>query len=335
MPQLISVKSASARHATNKNIRVQWNMGNSCNYDCVYCPPILHDGSRPWLPLDIYIATIEKICNHYNNIGRRVDFELIGGEVTVIPGFEQIMKTISAYNTTSTVFTNASRTIKWWSNAKHYIDSAVLTFHPLSQEKDHFINVINEIKNDVHISINIAGVGGKVEELSRWAEYIRGLFVDGNINTYHNISICVKTMYKKLLGANSKQETFWNYEDSEIDVLKKPSIKTQENIKEYTQQNPDPKDWMTELLYDDGTVQYFQNHQILHENLNKFKGMKCELGYDSINISPTGDITGSWCGAVNFGNISSINDWQLPTCETVCPYEFCNNVNDLNITKVR
>ena len=41
------------------NIRIQWNMGNQCNYKCEYCPDILHDGSKPWLPLEAYLTAIE------------------------------------------------------------------------------------------------------------------------------------------------------------------------------------------------------------------------------------------------------------------------------------
>jgi len=40
----------------------------------------------------------------------------------------------------------------------------------------------------------------------------------------------------------------------------------------------------------------------------------------------------SWCGAVNFGNISDTN-WNLPQSKTTCPYAFCNNISDISITK--
>ena len=60
MASLISVKGPHARN-TNNRLRVQWNMGNSCNYSCEYCPTILHDGSKPWLKTEVYIDTIERL----------------------------------------------------------------------------------------------------------------------------------------------------------------------------------------------------------------------------------------------------------------------------------
>ena len=154
MPNLVSVRGPHARGPMD-NIRVQWNMGNSCNYECEYCPSILHDGSKPWLPLESYLTTIERLSQHYNDMGKRVDYELIGGEVTVIPGFEDIIRKISEYNTHNVVFTNGSRTVKWWSKAKHYMDGVVLTFHPDSQDKQHIIDVPKKfLKDKLNINVN-------------------------------------------------------------------------------------------------------------------------------------------------------------------------------------
>ena len=327
-PNLISVKGPHIRNNLNA-IRIQWNMGNSCNYSCEYCPSMLHDGSKPWLKTELYIDTINRLSMHYNALQQRTDYELIGGEVTVIPGFEDIVRTISEHNASSTVYTNASRTVNWWSKAKHYMDGVVLTYHPLSQEKQHFINVINEIKDFVTIDINIAGIGNRIQELGNFVEELRDLFKDCEHNRYEHVSICVKTMYKKLLGRNSKQETYWEYSDSDLEVLRRPGVKPREvenNIE------PDPTAWMTEFLYDDGSKKYVQSHQIIDQGLNSFRGMKCHLGFESINIDAQGDIYSSWCGAVNFGNIQN-NDWQLPKTKTVCPYEYCNNISDISISK--
>jgi len=337
MSQLISVRGPHAR-GPMKNIRIQWNMGNSCNYNCEYCPDILHDGTRPWLPLDAYLTAIERLSHYYNSQAKQVDYELIGGEVTVMPGFEDIIKKISEYNTNNVVFTNGSRTVNWWSKAKHYMDGVVLTFHPLTQSRQHLIDVVNEIKEHVNITINIAGVGGQVESLGEFVEELRDLFVNCKKNNYHRVSICVKTMYKKLLGRQSKQETYWEYSEAERNILKKPGIKPKPvtESKPVTRQ-PKQRDetaWMTEFLYDDGSAKYVQSHQIIDQGLNQFHGMKCHLGQESLSIDAKGDIFSSWCGAVIFGNIGN-TDWQLPETTVHCPFDYCTNLSDIAITKTR
>ena len=336
MAQLISVKGPHARQQ-HSPIRVQWNMGNQCNFNCEYCPPILHDGSRPWLPLQSYLTAVDRICSHYADIGKSVHFELIGGEVTVMAGFEDIIRKINEYGCSSVAFTNASRTINWWSKAKHYLNGVVITWHPQSMEKQHLINVINEIKDYVNIDINIAGIGGQVEQLGEIVEELRDLFKDCERNNYNNVNICVKTMYQKLLGRNSKQETYWPYTDVELEIIKRPGIKPMPMSAPDPDQpvfEPDPRDWMTEFLYDDGTAKYVQSHQIINEGLNKFKGMKCYLGFESLTIDASGDIYSSWCGAKHFGNIATLDSWALPKSLTECPYDFCNNISDIAISKV-
>tara|TARA_A100001011_G_scaffold398686_2_gene504013 strand:- start:13491 stop:14477 length:987 start_codon:yes stop_codon:yes gene_type:complete len=326
MKHIISVKGPTVRGPID-TFRVQWNMGNPCNYSCEYCPPILHNGSKPWLNKIDYINTIEQISSHYNASSKRVDYELIGGEVTVIPGFEDIIRKISEYNTNSVVYSNASRTIKWWSKAKQYLDGVVLTYHPLTQHRDHFTNVLKEIMHDVTISINIAGIGGKVEDLGDYAEYLRSLFKDCSKNPSSNISICVKTMYKKQLNGYDKQQYFYDYTQQELDVLNRPGI-----VQTETTEKPN-NDWMTEIKYSDGSVKYVQSHQLVTERLNNFYKMKCHLGYESINIDPLGEVYGSWCGSVSYGNIKDITDWNLANSYTTCPHQFCNNISDTSITK--
>lgn len=336
MVQLISVKGPHARQP-HSPIRVQWNMGNQCNFTCEYCPPVLHDGTKPWLPLESYITAVDRICSHYADIGKSVHFELIGGEVTVMAGFEDIIRKINEYGCSSVAFTNASRTINWWSKAKHYLNGVVITWHPQSMDKQHLIDVINEIKDYVNIDINIAGIGGRVDELGNTVEELRELFKDCQKNNYNNVSICVKTMYKKLLGRDSKQETYWPYTDYELEIIKRPGIKPIPMPMPNPDQpvfEPDPRDWMTEFLYDNGEAKYVQSHQIINEGLNKFKGMSCYLGFESLTIDASGDIYSSWCGAKHFGNIAKLESWELPKSLTVCPYDFCNNISDIAISKI-
>jgi len=145
-------------------------------------------------------------------------------------------------------------------------------------------------------------------------------------------------MYKKYLGPEAnhhQQETYYKYTPEEIKIMQRPGLLPNPN-----QTHSDPNDeqthprfWSTEFMYEDAPPKYVQSHQIINEGLNKFKGMKCELGFDSLNIDMNGEVVSSWCGARNFGNITQLDNWDIPKTETRCPYEFCNNLNDISITK--
>ena len=335
--KLISVKGP---HTTDPDrpVNIQWSMGNTCNYECTYCPPILHNGSKPWLSTQLYIDTIHKICKYYKEQNRQLHFELIGGEVTTIPGFEEILRTIADYNASIIVYTNGSRTIRWWEEAREYLEGVVITYHPLTMDEEHLFEVVKTLKGHCTIDLNIAGIGGQVVELGKVADRLRELFKDNAQQSIYDVNITIKTMYKKFLGNNhEQQDPFYEYTEDEIKILQRPGViprppepQTEDTN---TQEQEHERFWATEFLYEDGSVKYVQSHQIINEGLNSFKGMKCELGYDGINIDMNGEIISSWCGAKNFGNITQIESWDLPKTETVCPHEFCNNLNDISITK--
>ena len=341
MAKLISVKGP---HTTDPDraVKVQWSMGNTCNYSCSYCPEKLHNGSKPWLSTDRYISVVEKISEHYKNKQSRfMHWELIGGEVTTIPDFEKIIEKIHSYNSSCTIYTNGSRSVAWWEEAREYLSGVVITYHPESMDKQHLLNVVKTLKGHCTIDLNIAGIGGMVEDLGIVVDELRNLFKDNAQQSIYDVNITVKTMYKKYLGDNDhQQEPYYNYTDNEMTILQRPGLLPRpiEPVQENHDIDPDdamdhPKFWATEFLWDDGTTKYVQSHQIINEGLNSFKGMKCELGYDSINIDMNGEVVSSWCGAKSFGNITQINDWELPLSETTCPYDFCNNLNDISITK--
>ena len=336
--KLISVKGP---HTTDPDrpVNIQWSMGNTCNYECTYCPPILHNGSKPWLSTQLYIDTIHKICKYYKEQNRQLHFELIGGEVTTIPGFEEILRTIADYNASIIVYTNGSRTIRWWEEAREYLEGVVITYHPLTMDEEHLFEVVKTLKGHCTIDLNIAGIGGQVVELGKVADRLRELFKDNAQQSIYDVNITVKTMYKKFLGNNhEQQDPFYEYTQDEIKILQRPGViprppEPQAEEDTTPQEQEHERFWATEFLYEDGSVKYVQSHQIINEGLNSFKGMKCELGYDGINIDMNGEIISSWCGAKNFGNITQIESWDLPKTETVCPHEFCNNLNDISITK--
>lgn len=339
MSKLLWVKGP---HTTDPDraVQIQWSMGNVCNFSCDYCPSILHDGTKPWMSTERFLKVVDKISQHYQKKSRRMHWELLGGEVTTIPGFEQIIERIHSYDSDITIYTNGSRTIDWWKEARDYLTGVVITYHPLTMDEQHLFDLVHTLKDNLVMDINIAGIGGRVEELSEVADRLRNIFLDSEMQSIYDVNITIKTMYKKYLGPDNnhhQQETYYDYTPAEINIMQRPGVLPNPNQK-HQDPNDDmdhPRFWSTEFMYDDAPAKYVQSHQIINEGLNKFKGMKCELGFDSLNIDMNGEVVSSWCGAKSFGNITQLDNWEIPMTETVCPYDYCNNLNDISITKTR
>ena len=321
------------------DITIQWSMGNSCNFDCEYCPTQLHSGSIPWQDTDVYLSVIEKICTHYATLNKTVNFELIGGEVTVIPGFLKILQKIKEHNGRSIVFTNGSRTRSWWSKAKHYIDDLIISFHINSMHEDDLIATAEEICDTVPASYHLAGVKDSLPDIEILQKRLREVYRLGKVQDYYGVNIDIKTMYKKLLGPGKKQDPFYNYDGNDWRIISLPAWEIDPNPPEPVNPPPDGSEGnqdrhflFTVLTTNDG-LRYMEPDQIMNQGLNKFKGMMCHIGERGFNIDMRGNIVSSWCGAKTYGNVFDAQ-FELPTPDgVVCPHEHCNNPKDIAILK--
>ena len=191
----------------------------------------------------------------------------------------------------------------------------------LTMDVQHLYDVVSILKDKLILDINIAGIGGQVKELYEVANNLRNMFTDGKMQSIYDVSITVKTMYKKYLGGYNNydtQETWYDYTPEEIKIMQRPgvlSIQSEDN--RFNDSMEHPMFLSTEFMYEDGTVKYVQSHQIINEGLNKFKGMKCELGFDSLNIDMNGEVISSWCGARKFWKHYTIRKLGIPKTEII------------------
>jgi len=60
-------------------IKIEWNIGKRCNYDCSYCPSMIHDNISPHTDINILKTTVDVL----SNLGTKVRLSLTGGEPCV------------------------------------------------------------------------------------------------------------------------------------------------------------------------------------------------------------------------------------------------------------
>ena len=73
-------------------VNIQWNIGNTCNFNCEYCPSSLKDGQAKFPTVDQFISAIENIQQQTVNFDT-VEIELTGGEPTLS---EAVQKCLSS-----------------------------------------------------------------------------------------------------------------------------------------------------------------------------------------------------------------------------------------------
>jgi organic radical activating enzyme len=80
--------NVTSRWPHQESIKVEWNLGKRCNYDCSYCPSSIHDNSSPHTNIEILKATVDKLVT----LGKPIRLSFTGGEPCVHPKFDELIK---------------------------------------------------------------------------------------------------------------------------------------------------------------------------------------------------------------------------------------------------
>ena len=94
--------------------RIQWLFGNVCNYDCSYCPKILHSNDSQFDDPDIIANAVQYTVSSLRMLDREPSFEFVGGEPTLNPGLLSICQRMGNQKLSNKLTTNGSASLEWW-----------------------------------------------------------------------------------------------------------------------------------------------------------------------------------------------------------------------------
>lgn len=291
----------------SEEFAIYWNLGNSCNWKCDYCPNYLNDGSVYWTENSIVQNTLLKLKTHLNNRPLRVEF--MGGEVTLKPDFIELIKFCRDNKIKTHILTNASRTINYWQKLSPFLDSALCSFHPLNASKEHYEAVVQTLlENGCNPIIHIAMVKDKFEEMKEYKNYL--------INKFNNmVSVDFMLLYDKEFKYNYNGY-FYDYTKDQINFL----------------QDNTTKHYVAE--YENGEIRYLNYVDIREANLNNFEGFLCGSTYSIMNVDYRGGASISVCNQRRSINVTSdsFDEFLKPK---ICKTNQCINPSDLKIFKYK
>lgn len=261
-----------------KLLRIFYDLGNVCNYSCWYCFPDSNAGTTGWPDPEVIKHNLVHLIKYYrkNSNASEIQVHLLGGEPTVWKHLGSVVKFVkSQVKCKMCIFTNASRTIRWWKEFAEYFDHIGISVHHEKANIDHIIAVSNllydkrvSFYNDVLMDFKewdkCVGIVNQLSQTKKkWPVFAKPLmFSDGN---YYNED------QKKYLETQLKRKP------SLINFLyHKPSRMkfkvTQEDGKTFTTRN----------------AGYFYMN-----NLNHYEGWSCNLGVNFLFICRDGKVTGT------------------------------------------
>ena len=293
---------------------VNWCLGNTCNYECSYCPASLHDGSKRWPDPSTIKKFIYKVKNHYFH--KNIYFEFTGGEVTMYKHFIDICKFCSDMDVKVGLISNGSRTIRYWEENKQYFDHVCLSFHPQFSEQDHFINVVKCINNDVRTHVNIMMDPEKFEFC---------IAVANKVKNCGNISMALQPLIHDF------GDTLFDYTELQKKIFDKQHELISKHIK-FTKTFDYYRGAM-KMVDESGQSKISSAHRFISEKTNDWSGWRCYAGIEQLIVDMDGSIFRGWCK--EDGKIGHIDDskLELPVQPIVCTKSMCHCNFDIMCTK--
>ncbi len=283
---------------TNENLDcciVTLFMHNVCNYKCSYCNDYHRDGSHRWSDnWEPYVNLIDKLKERNKNLY----VEVLGGEPTVWPRFQEFVDYISDDRVFVEYSTNASRTLRYWEQFKTQRAFVFLSWHYEFADDDHFVKVAETMQHKASVSVPLMIVPDNFERAKVLYNRLKGLDIE-----------CTPKFTRTSINGTS----YFEYTDEQKNWI-------QTNY--YNQMKPFGIDWeIPRNLHFDGKKMKFMD--VLSQGLHEFKGYTCTAGIKRLMVEPNGNI--KRCTKNVGGSLGNIltGKYTLPDDPITCDYTAC------------
>jgi MoaA/NifB/PqqE/SkfB family radical SAM enzyme len=281
------------------SIKIEWNLGKRCNYDCSYCPSSIHDNSSPHTDIEILKATVDKLMT----LGKPIRLSFTGGEPCVHPKFPELIKYCKHVGI-SWISVTTNGTLPYEFYASLPVDQYVFSLH---MEYD-WKRVFNTVESVVDLT---------------------GVKVIAQIMAHHNHMDSVMQLRARCLLAhipNTVRRIRWTegdrdlfddmrYNANDLNWLKEQEATVQGNC-----------------VIDD--TQIIHANDVIKLHLNKYKDWSCNAGLESLMINWDGEVHRATCRVGgSLGNIYK-GTFLQPVDPVICDRNFCTCAADIPITKV-
>jgi MoaA/NifB/PqqE/SkfB family radical SAM enzyme len=322
--KLIRVEHSAKRY--KDWVRIEWNIGRRCNFDCSYCGYYLHDNKSPHLSLETVENTIKTLREFYSD--KKIRISITGGEPFVHPKILDILALFTKYNIDEVcVISNGSLPAAKYIKAMEHIDSIIFSWHFEFLRTEHMKDVIKKVRPLItgkkHMHIHLMFLPGKLQETKEVIDWLGSNEVDYVIRRIRPVRNDETGGLNPTFTSGMKNEgkpipdATGYYSDAEIewlDSIQKAGSHT--NCELWTKD----ENWLDNV------------NTLLKNKLNTFKGWKCMAGLESLSIDNDGSVYRATCkqGGV-IGNIET--GFQLINEPITCAKQWCNCAADINTTK--
>lgn len=294
------------------SVKVEWNLGKRCNYDCSYCPSVIHDNNSPHTDINLLKQTVDKLCE----IDRNFRISFTGGEPTVHPQFNELIDYLNTKEKIKyiSVTTNGTRLWSWYQSLT--VNQFVFSVHfeydwePIIEK---IINLYSSDSPHEHRKSIVVHIMAHHKHMKEVKEAV------GRLDFYH-----VPYNIRRIRWTEGDHDLFddMKYDQNDLDWILQNDSTVSPNTLVYYKRDKDG----------DRVEQYHANDIIKH-HLNQYKGWTCNAGIDSLMINWDGDVHRATCRVGgSLGNIYN-GTFTIPTKPIICDRNYCTCAADIPILK--
>ncbi len=359
--RLLAIRSLQSKHhAENlppKIVKVVWNIGKRCNYDCSYCTPHIHDAVSDHIKIDDVEKVVRNIDIEMKRVGKKSHFSITGGEPFLHPGFKSILQSISQCETVDasnlTVVTNGSLPLRVMEPCMPFITNLTTSMH-LERSPREVSTVVNNLISlkqkwsDRFFAANLMFLPGHLDQILEIRDrlMIHGINVairrirpntDGLMQNTDLIMPMTRRRSKELadqdisIQANLKTRYKAFQDQYLIEWYKK--YYSPEELQVLTEEDKKANYANMAIWKSDNTYEEINSDDILSNDLSNFHDWACFAGTDSIYINFDGSVYNGNCLTHKIGSITDGIQW--PTGPLTCTRYNCTSNADVIVRKSR
>jgi MoaA/NifB/PqqE/SkfB family radical SAM enzyme len=298
------MSSVTSRWPHQNSIKIEWNLGKRCNYDCSYCPSSIHDNTSKHTNIEILKATVDKLMT----LGKPIRLSFTGGEPTVHPQFKELLRYCKHVGVSwISVTTNGTLPAEFY--AALPVDQLVFSVH-FEYDWLRICNTLMKVGAMTSISV--------IAQLMAHHNYM------AEVKLVHGTLIAdgTSTTVRRIRWTEGDHDLFddMRYHPDDLHWIKSQNATVKAN---------------TVITSDDGVQTMYHANDIIKLHMNQFKGWQCSAGIESLMINWDGDVHRATCRVGDsLGNIYE-GTFLQPAGPVTCDRNFCTCAADIPLTKFK
>lgn len=288
----------TSRWPHQTSIKIEWNLGKRCNYDCSYCPSSIHDNSSAHTDIKILKATVDKLIS----LGKPIRLSFTGGEPCVHPKFSELVAYCKHVGISwISVTTNGTLPCDFYTSLP--VDQYVFSMH-LEYDWKRVFNTVESVAAKSPIKV--------IAQIMAHHDYM-----DSVIELRARCLILeIPSTIRRIRWTEGDHDLFddMRYNADDLNWLKEQEATVGGNC-----------------VIDNTRI--IHANDVIKLHLNKYKDWSCNAGIESLMINWDGDVHRATCRVGgSLGNIYEGN-FVVPSEPVRCDRNFCTCAADIPLTK--